>query len=175
MTLFDRILRGDNALLALHQAIYNYLWDRWGVLVGTYRMWMIVFGFIDSIIIDVMDALDPKRGLVVAIPGLLFTFALLWIGFGRIHLGKETKLQTEGKFDALNRTAMNYHGPTGLILRVVLMSILLGIMMFFERTIAMTLLRYLGIFFFVMWLYSCGVMVRDREPDRFLSPVPHGT
>ena len=175
MTLFDRIQRGDEAVIALHQAIYNYLWDRWGVFVGTYRTWMIVFAFIDSIIIDVIDAFDPKRGLVVAIPGLLFTFALIWIGFARIHLGKEAKLQAEGKFDELNRSAMNYQGRVGLIWRVVLLMILVGIMQFFERTLAMTLMRYLSIFFFVMWCYSCAVMVRDREPDRFLKAVPQGT
>lgn len=175
MSLFDQVQRGDEAVLRVHQSIYNYLWDRWGLYVGTYRTVMIVLGFIDSIILDVIDAFDPKRGLVFAIPGLLFTFILIWLFFGRIHMGKEWKLQHEGKFNALNLTAMSSQGLAGLYLRFFFIALLVGVTLLIERSTFGLLLRYAGIFFFIMWSYSCGVMVRDREPDRFLKAVPQGT
>lgn len=176
MNLLDGLLRADGRILALHQRAYDYAWDRWGLHVGTFRFLIVVLSFSDTLILTSLDAISGKTPLASASVRLILTFGIIWIIWGINHLGEEWRLQAEGKYAALNASALRYHGRAGLVLRAILFAIvpMLGaLFMSAEIETWRAVLKHLTNMVFMGWGYSLGVLVRDREPDRFLAPAPN--
>lgn len=156
----------DLHLRSLHQTAYDFVWDRWGIYVGTFRTWLIVLAFADSILGPIyrMFALGKSNivGLVVA---EIMTFGLIWLIFARRHLGKEWAAQHRNDLKALNKVALE-HQESGRLTRIIYALVMVLIVSVPDSAYEVAF-KTLAIGFLFSWSYGCEVMVRDRDPDRF--------
>lgn len=167
------VLDADQRVIAFHQRAYDYLLDRWGIYLGTYRTAIVVLGFADGIYYGAEKFV--AGGPLIGSTLLIAIFGIVWMMFGREHMGVEWKLQNDGDFDEMNKAALNQQGYPGTVLRSCILLIqgsLLAVLLFFSPTIVELSVRLIATFFFVNWAYSLTVLVRDREPDRFLASAP---
>lgn len=175
MNLLDGLLRADQGLLRLNQRVYDHVWDRWGIHVGTYRFLIALVGLSDNLLFTSVDAVTGKTSFGMAALNLCFGFAVLWLFWGIIHLGVEWRLQAEGKYEALNNAALRHQGRNGHVFRAILFGIVLLLCASYsiETEPYRAILKPLTGLIFMGWGYSLAVLVRDREPDRFLAPAPN--
>lgn len=156
----------DLHIRSLHQAAYDYVWDRWGIYVGTFRTWLIVLAFADSILGSIfrMFALG-KSNLIALVASEILTFALIWFMFARRHLGKEWNAQHENHLNALNKIALE-NQASGRISRIIYVVVMI-IVVSLPDTVYEIAIKTLAIGFLFSWSYGWEVMVRDRDRDRF--------
>lgn len=158
----------------LHQWAYDYLWDRWGLYLGTFRTLLIVLGFSDSILIPVYRLLvlgDVPLWFVIL--RNLISFTIIWFLFAREHLGEEWKLQHEGRFEALNKKTLETAWVYAFLRFLILLFFVLEVDLAAQSAAVVVTKAIAGGFMF-SWSYACGVLVREREPDRFARLAPQG-
>lgn len=163
-----------NGPQALHQWAYDYLWDRWGLYLGTFRTFLIVLGFSDSILLPVYRLLvlgDVPLWFVIA--RNLISFAIIWFFFARDHLGEEWKLQDEGRFETLNAKTLEMSWVYGLIRFLIVLFLVLEVD-FATQGPHVVVAKVVAAGFMLSWTFACGVLVREREPDRFARTAPQG-
>jgi hypothetical protein len=165
------LLKLDQTMLGLFQRAYDYVWDRWGVLVGTFRASLPGFAFMIDVtgtyIITGMDF----GALVATVVYVMILIPLLWFLYIRDHLNHDNPLQIEGLYFILNATAFFYQERPGRVMRSVMCIAFIGITLMFSATALMMLQRACSSFVLLLWCWSLGVMVRDRDTERFQEPV----
>ena len=149
------------------QQLYDYLWDRYGLLIGYYRLAMIAMSGV-TILFDKIISIHGKP-VPVVLAGVGITFFIqslvIWWFYYRDHMA-ENELQIRGKFNALNALALKAQ-EDGHITRIVT----LFIAVFFIWLIGLILdwSVWVSFAFFFLWSYTREVMVRERDSSRFES------
>lgn len=160
-------MSGDDRIRDLFQAAYDHAWDRWGVYLGTFRMWMAVIGCGVGIGRPTWDVLTGKPGSTIpAFLALCVTFAALWIYLGRRHMGEEWTLQHEGRYEKLNRRSLKERvgEPYFRLTTVGLIWMIGAVLSNGLNEQAMAALTAICI---LPWTYSRELLVRERDARRF--------
>lgn len=159
---------------ALHQAAYDYLWDRFGMYVGTFRVLVLALANVDVIVNALIRVGTGADGsLLRAVVDVVLQAGLMWFFFGRHHLGEEWTQQDQGRLQPLNTQALRSQN-SGPIVRIAVTMLAPALWIWSGRTdlIGVRIAALIG---FIMWTYSCEVMVRERNPDRFKELAPQAT
>lgn len=161
-------------LRGLHQAAYDYVWDRWGIHVGTVRAAAVFAGFssgaIASLHKTITGAFHPIEGIVL----VLVLLAVIWWLFARKHLGEEWQAQARGDLDRLNAASLARQ-PYGNFLRAAMLLLLAAISLTFNRNSGYLFLDAIGLVFVVVWTYTTEILVRERDPFRFARTATDAT
>lgn len=166
--------KGLNAYMrALHQAAYDYVWDRWGIYVGTFRMGILLAANVNVMAIALSRAASgDKDALIVSMLDVILQAAIVWLLFGLQHLGREWALQDKGKIEALNANALRMQSAGPFVRLSLLMVCALA---WYLMDIKHPWASVSALAFMLVWTYSREVMVRERDPDRFKAMAPQAT
>lgn len=162
----------DARMRDLHQEAYAYIWDRFGIYVGTVRLWLVIGGWGEGILrtaweLTVARTIGPAVGLPVL--GLAFGF-ILW-RYGRRYLVRDWNQQDTGALNALNAQAIEER-KGGLAARILIGALLLWLAYATAHGPAELLVKLLAGMMVMSWSYSLEILVRERDPDRFAEAKP---
>lgn len=165
--MFRGITAFDEKTQKIHQWLYDYCWDRWGVLIGTFRSVFITLAYaVDAVCMFIADGMNASALYSVIIYMLMFV-PMLWFFYLKDHLNKDNYLQVNGKFDRLNARALIFHGHVGMAMRVVLFVFLVALAIWFTNYWWQLAQRFVGATLVLSWCWSLGVLVRERNEARF--------
>ena len=160
----NQVLKTDDQFVDAHQVIYDYLWDRWGLRVGTFRSGFIVlFWCVEGIRHFRSEGFNLGALLSYALLSVLVMW-MYWFFFFKAHAG-ENQLQSNGSFDTLNRAAMEWQGTTGFRRRLFICGFMTIVAYLFGTV--WDPLVWVQILTFTCWAYARAVLVRDRDAGRF--------
>lgn len=156
----------DARMRDLHQEAYAYIWDRFGIYVGTVRLWLVIGGWGEGILrtaweLTVARTIGPAVGLPVL--GLAFGF-ILW-RYGRRYLVRDWNQQDTGALNALNAQAIEER-KGGLAARIAIGAFLLWVAVATTQGAGEALVKLLTGALVMSWSYSLEILVRERDPDR---------
>jgi hypothetical protein len=160
------ILAADAAMTRGFQQVYDHVWDRWGMYVGTYRAAFVCAAY-------ACDALHVflREGLFFTLIYAVIIVPVLWLGFVRQHLSIENVLQGAGRFATINLMALMRQGRSGLLMRVAFVTIL-GLFAWLLGGTERLVQHLLSLVFVLCWTYATGVTVRERDTARFRRARP---
>jgi hypothetical protein len=154
----------------LVQYSYDYLLDRYGVLVGNFRGGIIIGGATVSTLYDygrdLHDGLPALTSLYIGLFQLFFMIAVSWPFLLKAYLIEETELQRENKLNALCRKALAW-SKIGPIMRFILLLALGGVGLYSGYASSRPLSWFFVIAPMLLLTYANSVLVRGRDEDRF--------
>ncbi len=165
---FGGIARLDAQGVRAVQIAYDYVLDRWGVLVGTFRAGAVCACFAVPLLQQFFSADHPLGRLMVLGVWAGVFIPLIGVSLVRPHLEKDNKLQEARRFVPLNGSALLHQEAEGFFLRLMVFVLVCLIHVLLSKPdftdIGSTALL-------MVWLWSRAVMVRDRDEARFCKPV----
>lgn len=155
--------------MRIHQVMYDYVWDRWGIFVGTYRAaWVIA-----STVISILASYWSNVLTGGSLPNFLFwsilNIVIVWHIILKRHMTREWEWQEKDKLKVLNRLAMREQPM--LVSRVFVCVFLIGFTALLSSGMDGTydmLRQWLGMIIFMQWIWAKTVMVKERDPSRFM-------
>lgn len=151
----------------LHQAAYDYVWDRWGIYLGTFRTWLIILAYSHCLLPPVYRLLTGGDAtLAGTIANSVAIFALIWFFALRNHLGDEWEAQRDGRYDFINARSLRSRNAGPMARGCTSAFLIAGLFIFGADAIEVAA-TILTVGFANAWFYAMEVMVRDREPSRF--------
>lgn len=158
----------DKNLMFIHQVVYNYLLDRWGIYVGTYRASFVMIGLVIERLADYWRfGGQSMENFASWTTHTVILLLLYWMLFLSRHLKNEWVWQEKNKLDRLNRFAMQDQDI--FVGRWLAFFLVVALMLSFggNRDGVMNLTVFIHTMIFLQWLWAKTVMVRERDSSRF--------
>jgi hypothetical protein len=164
----ETIMKMDEKIWVAHQIIYNYLWDRWGVLLGNYRASFI--GLVQTFLFFIFY-LGDSRSTSETVVQIISICVFSYIMFLRGHF-KENNQQKAGLYNAINAEALKNQTWFSVKFRLLCIVIIGGIVTLTNENIKnyyvfLVTLNWISGFLILNWVFTHPVMIRERDNSRF--------
>lgn len=147
--------------------MYDYIWDRWGVYVGTIRAGLPCLVVADSLLFEYAvkngGTFTQSWCLHAALWGLF-----LWFFPVRQHLQQDWEDQDKGRFAKINKRANEQRDGFHFFFRIFVLGLMLPYTFAAIANPTLESLNYLVAQpFMIAWFYVLTTCTRERDSGRF--------
>ncbi|RYD68573.1 MAG: hypothetical protein EOP83_00570 [Verrucomicrobiaceae bacterium] len=154
----------DRYLVQRTQTVYDYLLDRFGMYVGTFRAGIFLTAMAEGVIYDLFVTKDGVMTMPWVITQVVWVSIVYFLTL-RPHLGEEWLDQDKGKYERLNLKALSHQGTGGLVMRGMIVTVFSILLALTASEVSLNSLFNMAMM--VFWSYSLAACVRDRDESRF--------
>ena len=165
--MMNYIIAFDDLIFRYAQSTYDYVYDRWNILIGDWRA-MFSFMYIAIAFATLYHYYLEGNSGFVALAAIYFVGTIFMAIQMFIHLRIDNRLHQSGKFIALNAQASAYHSDRNSMIRVLVSWFLvLAVCAYLSDNTASNFFGMIAIVCAWSHCYAVGLFVRERDASRF--------